>query len=238
VKKAHKSIITLGALLVVSSLSSTSAYADNDNDKEKDGKRMVAPLSSFNNYCTKTLSKSEENQFNASGMSKSRTQGLVPSEISSRNAREAQIAIRRLTAKNTPAATAAAAVLTTALGTYNTSRTTAITTYNNMATVLKSQCESALAPFKATLATAATTAKNALNAVTVNAASTTVQKQSARVAYNAAITLANTTFVNASKVAVTSFQNQMNLAQVSLFNATQQADQILKNAVQTAKLSL
>ena len=199
---------------------------------------MVAPLSSFNNYCTKTLSKTEENQFKESGMSKSRTQGLVPSEMSSSKAREAQTVIRKLTAKNTPAATAAAAVLTTALNTYNTSRTTAITTYNNMATVLKSQCESELVPFKATLATAATTAKNTLNAVTVNAASTTMQKQSARVAYNAAITLANTTFVNASKVAVTSFQNQMNLAQVNLFNASQQADQILKNAVQTAKLSL
>jgi hypothetical protein len=237
-KKAHKSIVALSALLMITSLNSYSAYADKNHDKGKDDKKMVEPISNTKNYCAKTLSKSEEKQFRESGLMKKHDKNVEASDAPSRKSRDVSNIVKKLTAKNNPSATSAANTLTAALATNTSSRGNAINTFNNLEIALKSQCESALSPLKAALASAATTAKGAYNSVNTNAASTPVQKQSAKDAYNASVTLANTTFVNASKVVVNSFQTQMDLAQLNLINAVQQADQLLKNAIATAKLSL
>lgn len=238
-KTSKKSIAALSALLVLVSLSSQNAYADNDKNKGKSDKKEVTSQENKNSYCAKSLTKTEENQFIAAGMMKNRMQVFVPNPMVSSIARDAQSLIRKLSSKKAQASgAAAAATLKTALNTYNTTRANAITTYNNTAATLKTQCDTAVLPFKTTLNAALVAAKNAFDLVNTNVASTPAQIDAARAAYNAAVALANTTFVNATRTAITTYQTQMNLAQTNLFSASTQAGQLLKNAIQTAKLSL
>lgn len=238
-KTSKKLIAALSALLVLISLSSQNAYADNDKNKGKSDKKEVMSQENKNSYCAKSLTKAEENQFIAAGMMKNRMQVFVPNPMVSSIARDAQSLIRKLSSKKAQASgLAAAATLKTALNTYNTTRANAITTYNNTAATLKKQCDTAVLPFKTTLNAALVAAKNAFELVNTNVASTPAQIDTARAAYNAAVALANTTFVNATRAAITTYQTQMNLAQTNLFSASTQAGQLLKNAIQTAKLSL
>lgn len=227
-------MVVFGTIVFLASLSSQSAYAD----KDKNDKKLTAPLHDMKDYCSKSLAKVDEKKFKEFGIEKNLKKELQSPQTPSGKGHDAQSTIKKLVAKNTPAATAAATTLTTALGTYSTSRVGAITTYSNLATALKSQCEGTIAPFKVTLNTSVTGAKNTLKAVDENLASTPIQKQDARSSYNVAITTANNAFIASSQPAITSFQNQMNLAQVNLFNSVEQADQILKNAIQMAKLAL
>lgn len=215
------------------------AMADSNKNKSQTNKseaqeNAVRPIDT-NTTCVTPKSKDQDEIFTRSNVLKEGLTGKAYFQKNSRVGQEARVQIKKLSNKNKNSA-AALATLSTALNTFETSRTNALNAYNNTITALQISCNSNIATFKNTLNASVAAAKATLNTVLTNTASTTIQIQNANDVYKAAVQLANTTYLNSVQPAVTIFRNGSSLAQLTFVTALQQADQILSSAIQMARL--
>lgn len=208
-------------VLISTNLLAVSAYADNENSGSSESITQKA-LKSCN-------SKGAQISHDDDEKSDKKRSSVI---------RDAQKVQKSLKVKNTPAATAALTVLTTAISTYDTSTAKAVVTFNAAKVANDLACKNAIAPLQTTLNTALATAKTVLNAVLTNPASTPAQKHTAKDANKAAITAANIAFSNAAKPILAKNLIDSTAARLALTNAQSAAELLLKSAITTARLAL
>ena len=208
-------------VLISTNLLAVSAFADNENSGSSENITQKA-LKSCNSKGAQISHDDEENS----------------NKKHSTVVRDAQKVQKSLKAKNTPAATAALTVLTTAIATYETSTAKVVVTFNAAKVANDLACKNAITPLQTTLNTALATAKTTLNAVLTNVASTPLQKSTAKTAYKTATTAANTAFTTAAKPILAKNLTDSTAARLALTNAQSAAELLLKSAITTARLAL
>ncbi len=208
-------------VLISTNLLAVSAYADNENSSNSD------------NIAQKALK-----SCNSKGAQISHDDDESSHKKSASVSRDAAKISKLLKAKNTPPATAALTVLTTAIATYDTSTAKAETTFNAAKVANDLSCKNAITPLQTTLNAALATAKTTLNAVLTNVASTPLQKSTAKTAYKTAVTAANTVFTTAAKPITAKNLTDSTAARLALTTAQSAAELLLKSAITTARLAL